>query len=195
MSASKASEEEKESLRTKLIQAGTAELNDHGLEEFSVRRVAASCGVSCAAPYKYFKDKHAFICAVISNINQQWNEYQRMATKGLTSTQDKLLAVCMAYVRFLSENSQFRAVVMLRYSGEDEEYNTLRGRLNAQTYALMARMCKEQHISEEAKKRKLYVFRSLVYGAALMFDKGEMEYNEESLALVRAMLERELELP
>ncbi|MCD8332419.1 MAG: TetR/AcrR family transcriptional regulator [Oscillospiraceae bacterium] len=182
-------------LHAQLIQAGTQELNAHGLEGFSVRRVAASCGVSCAAPYKYFKDKQTFICAIISNINQQWNEYQRAATEGLTSTRDKLLAVCMAYVRFLSEFPQFRAIIMMEYSGQDEQFNLLRGRLNAQTYALMARLCKEQNISEEAKRRKVYVFRSLIYGAALMFDKGEMEYNEESMNLVRQTLERELDLP
>ncbi|MCD8376952.1 MAG: TetR/AcrR family transcriptional regulator [Oscillospiraceae bacterium] len=182
-------------LRSQLIQAGTEELNAHGLEGFSVRRVAASCGVSCAAPYKYFKDKQAFICAIISNINQQWSKYQHAATQGLSGTRDKLLAVCMAYVRFLSEFPQFRAIIMMEYSGQDEQFNLLRGQLNAQTYALVSRLCKEQSIGEEARRRKLYVFRSLIYGAALMFDKGEMEYNEESLALVRQTLERELDLP
>lgn len=182
-------------LRARLIRAGTEELNAHGLEEFSVRRVAASCGVSCAAPYKYFKDKHAFVCAIISNINQQWNSYQRAAAEGLTSTRDKLLAVCLAYVRFLAEFPQFRAIIMMKYAGQDEEFNALRGRLNTQTYALVARLCKEHNISEEARRRKVYVFRSLIYGAALMFDKGEMEYSEESLNLVRQTLERELELP
>ncbi|MCD8004948.1 MAG: TetR family transcriptional regulator [Oscillospiraceae bacterium] len=44
-------------LRSQLIQAGTEELNAHGLEGLSVRRVAASCGVPCAAPYKYFKGR------------------------------------------------------------------------------------------------------------------------------------------
>ncbi len=194
-----AEKEEKSSggknLHAQLIQAGTQELNAHGLEGFSVRRVAASCGVSCAAPYKYFKDKQAFICAIISNINQQWNEYQRTATEGLTSTRDKLLAVCMAYVRFLSEFPQFRAIIMMKYSGQDAQFNLLRGQLNTQTYLLVARLCREQNISEEAKRRKVYVFRSLIYGAALMFDKGEMEYNEESMNLVRQTLERELDLP
>lgn len=182
-------------LRAQLIQAGTQELNVHGLEGFSVRRVAASCGVSCAAPYKYFKDKQAFICAIISNINQQWSKYQRAATQGLTSTRDKLLAVCMAYVQFLSEFPQFRAIIMMEYSGQDEQFNLLRGQLNAQTYALVSRLCKEQNISEKDRRRKIYVFRSLIYGAALMFDKGEMAYNEENLTLVRQTLERELDLP
>ncbi len=185
----------KENLRTKLIQAGTEELNHYGMEGFSVRRVAASCGVSCAAPYKYFKDKHAFICAIISHINETWNKYQKSAFSGPSSDREKLLAVCMAYVCFLSDNPQFRSIVMQNYSGEDEEFNQLRSRLNTQTYKLMSRLGREMNISEEAKKRKIYVFHSLVYGAALMFDRGEMEYNEENLNLVREMLERELQLP
>ena len=38
--------------RQALIQAGVEEINRHGVTEFSVRRIAQICGVSCGAPYK-----------------------------------------------------------------------------------------------------------------------------------------------
>ena len=44
--------------RDRLIQAGLEELNQYGVQHFSTRRVAKVCGVSCAAPYKHFKDTH-----------------------------------------------------------------------------------------------------------------------------------------
>ena len=40
--------------RQALIQAGVEEINRHGVTEFSVRRIAQICGVSCGAPYKHF---------------------------------------------------------------------------------------------------------------------------------------------
>lgn len=182
-------------LRDALIQAGVAELETYGIEQFSVRRVAASCGVSCAAPYKHFKDKHAFVCAVISYINRQWALYQRRTAQVYDSVRDQLLAVCMAYVKFLAENPQFRSIIMQKYTGQDEEYNALRGKLNQQTYRLVSRYCKQAGMADADRRRKTYIVRSLIYGAALMFDNGELEYNEENLELVRDSLIREFDLP
>ena len=42
------------STRDQLIQAGLEELTEHGIQNFSTRRVAKKCGISCAAPYKHF---------------------------------------------------------------------------------------------------------------------------------------------
>lgn len=38
--------------RLLLIEAGIAEIDRVGVSDFSVRRVARECGMSCAAPYK-----------------------------------------------------------------------------------------------------------------------------------------------
>ena len=43
--------------------------------------------------------------------------------------------------------------------------------------------------------RKTYVIRSLIYGAALMMDNGEMPYNKESMERVKAAIAREFDLP
>ena len=43
-------------LKEKLLTAGIDEILIHGMGDFSLRRVAAACGASCAAPYKHFKN-------------------------------------------------------------------------------------------------------------------------------------------
>ena len=58
---------EKTNLRDKLLDVGMAELNEFGYQNFSVRRIAAKCGVSCAAPYKHFKDKHSYVAAILEH--------------------------------------------------------------------------------------------------------------------------------
>ena len=65
-------------MRQLLIEAGIEEINRSGVAEFSVRRVAQACGVSCAAPYKHFKDRREFIAAIIEYVNEQWYERQEM---------------------------------------------------------------------------------------------------------------------
>ena len=64
-------------MREQLILAGIEEINIHGVTEFSIRRVATACHVSCAAPYKHFKDKRHFIAAVIEHVNEQWHHRQQ----------------------------------------------------------------------------------------------------------------------
>ena len=54
----------KDNIRDELIRAGIEELNQHSLTDFSVRRIAAKCGVSAAAPYKHFKNKQEFIAEI-----------------------------------------------------------------------------------------------------------------------------------
>ena len=61
-----------DTLRDRLLIAGTKELGQYGMAEFSLRRVAAACGTSCAAPYKHFKNKEAFILEIIRYIDRQW---------------------------------------------------------------------------------------------------------------------------
>ena len=64
------------SIRERLTLAALAEAEAFGFEGFSMRRVARACGVSCAAPYKHFKNKNEILESVISYINEKWLERQ-----------------------------------------------------------------------------------------------------------------------
>ena len=55
-------------LKNALIEAGVRLLCEEGVEKLSLRRVAASCGVSHGAPYNHFIDKHDFLLTIQSYI-------------------------------------------------------------------------------------------------------------------------------
>lgn len=184
---------EKTNLRDKLLDVGMAELNEFGYQNFSVRRIAAKCGVSCAAPYKHFKDKHSYVAAILEHINRHWTARQETIIETYKGVwQRQIVEVCLEYIRFLVEVPYFRSAIMLKDEGFDEEFNRPRGRLSDASRALIERCCEEHGVSEDVKKAKVYIIRSLIYGAALMFDNGEFEYSEENMAIVRATIEREL---
>ena len=42
--------------------------------------------------------------------------------------------------------------------------------------------------------RKQYVVRSLIYGAAILMDNGEIEYNEDFMEQVRMVISREFDI-
>ena len=184
---------EKTNLRDKLLEVGMAELNEFGYHNFSVRRIAAKCGVSCAAPYKHFKDKHSCVAAILDHINQRWEARQEAIIDSYRGVwQRQIVEVCLEYIRFLVEVPYFRSAIMLKDEGFDEEFNRPRGRLSDSARALIDRCCEDQGIPDDVKKAKVYIIRSLIYGAALMFDNGEFEYTEENMAIVRATIEREI---
>ncbi len=183
-------------VREQLIIAGIQEINKYGLQSFSVRRIANECGVSCAAPYKHFKDRHCFVAAIIEYINKQWGDRQQNILKEIpNNTRKQLLEVSLDYVRFLVENPHFRSIIMLKDEEFDSEYKNMRGQISELSQSLIKRYCEEAGISKNNEKRKTYIVRSLIYGAALMFDNGEMEYIEENMRFVEFSIDREFDLP
>lgn len=182
-------------LRERLIEAGIEEVGARGLQNFSVRRIAAKCGVSCAAPYKHFADKQSFVAAIIGYINAIWDERQRVAAARQSETRGQLVGICREYISFLVENPQLRVIIMQKDGEGGGEFNALRGQMSRQTHALVSRYCDEVGMSDETRVRKTYVVRSLIYGAALMLDNGELAYTNEYLDMVAALINREFDLP
>ena len=183
--------------RENLIRAGLEELNEYGVAHFSSRRVAKKCGVSNAAPYKHFKDTGAFIAAILEHINTMYYARQRkvLETYADCDSRRQLLEVALDYIRFLTEHPEFRRVIMQNYRYSDPEYQNLRGNISLQTYRVAARFCRDVNMSPEVRRRKTFMIRSIIYGAAAFIDQGSMPRGEESIELAKAMLERELDLP
>ncbi len=183
-------------VRERLINAGMRELSRQGIQNFSIRRVAAACALSCAAPYKHFKDKQAFVTAIIEYINDLWGVRQRQIIDAHpTDLRRQIVKISKAYIRFLMENPNFRSVIMLRDDTLDTEYARLRGEMTQLTREVIDQYCKSVHMDEKVRRRKTYVVRSLIYGAALLFDNKQLAYNEENMASVEYAIDREFDLP
>ena len=185
------------STRETLILAGLEELNEYGVQHFSTRRVAQACGVSCAAPYKHFKDSHEFIAEILGYINRQYDAEQRVVLEKYknASAREQLVQVSMHYIRFLTEHPAFRRIVMQSFQDCDEEYRVLRGQMSIKTYEVVSRYCEEVQMPPDVRRRKTFIVRAIIYSAALFFDNGELEYNRKNLKQVRELLEREFDLP
>ena len=101
-------------LRESLLLAGIAELEAHGLGGFSLRRVAAACGVSCAAPYKHFESKEAFIAAILSYIHEKWELLESHICMAFPNGgEGRLAELCLADIRFWIGNPHFHTVHMM----------------------------------------------------------------------------------
>lgn len=191
------SSERVSSTRDQLILAGIDELNQYGTRGFSTRRVAKQCGVSCAAPYKHFKDTHEFIAEIFGYINRQYEQQQTVVLETFknSSNRELLVEISINYIHFLTDHPAFRRIIMQNFQDCDEEYRCLRGQLSRRTYEAVSRYCEEVHMPPDVRTRKTFIVRAIIYSAALFFDNGELEYNEENMEKVRSLLEREFDLP
>lgn len=185
------------STREQLILAGLDELNEYGVQHFSTRRVAKACGISCAAPYKHFKDTHEFIAEIFGYVNRLYDSEQEEVLEQCKdmSSREQLVEVSLRYIHFLTEHPAFRRIVMQNFQDCDEEYRVLRGRLSLKTDEIVTHYCEEVHMPDDVRRRKTFLVRAIIYSAALFFDNGELEYNEENMEKARALLEREFDLP
>lgn len=191
-------EEKKRRISNKnaLIEAGAEEISRYGIAGFSMRHVADKCGVSCAAPAKHFGDKQGFIAAIIKYINRQWKDTQKKIVERYKGDPRRILVESsMAYVDFLVENPHFRTVITINDKDFDSTYHHVRGSVNVITRTYVGRYCRDVQMPKDIMQRKLYVVIALIYGAALMFDNGEMEYNDEMKGYVRDCIDREFDLP
>lgn len=169
-------------VREQLIAAGIVELEGHGMADFSLRRVAAACNLSCAAPYKHFKGKDELIEAIFAHIHSQLNFLLQQVGQVHTAPDEQLIESCLAYIRFCIANPHFRAVLML--AG--------RALPLADTVDRLLPACLPR-LSEQERQDRGFCIRSIAYGATLMLESGELDYQESVMNRIRESLKRELQ--
>lgn len=178
-----------------LILAGISEINQSGVTGFSIRRVAQSCNVSCAAPYKHFKDKKDFIAAIIDYVNAQWAQRQKeiLASCG-ESLREQIVEVSVGYVRFLMEKPYYRSILMLKDEEFDNIYHKVRGQMSSRSQELERKIFGQGTWTPQVFKRKLHLVRAMIFGTIFMFDTGELTYDEQTMEDFRYSIDREFDL-
>ena len=168
--------------RERLIQAGIQEIEENGVDRFSLRRVAQRCGVSCAAPYKHFKDKGALIEAIAEHYNARWAERQRaaLAQAGDDITQ-QLREMCKEYLRFLLDNPKFCALVTLKDAATGKWF--MRSLFDGTTPSkkLVQQYCAYHGMDPDTAHAKVVLLRGLFFGVAMLVGSGELELSEKRI--------------
>ena len=94
-------------LRQALIDAGIRLINENGEASLSLRKVAAACDVSHAAPYAHFKDKDELMDAMKKSVTDRFTSELEDAVKNAGSADEALIAMGRAYVSFFSRNPDY----------------------------------------------------------------------------------------
>lgn len=82
-------------------------VNTEGLHSFSLRKVAAACGVSHAAPYSHFQSKEELLDAMQQYITDEFSRILEEAIQGNENTSGLLENMGIAYVSFFVDNPRY----------------------------------------------------------------------------------------
>lgn len=94
-------------LRRALIDAGVRIINEEGEDKLSLRKVAAACEVSHAAPYAHFKDKEELLAAIKSDVTERFMGELEKDMEKAESAEQAILLMGKTYVSFFSNNPDY----------------------------------------------------------------------------------------
>jgi len=185
-------------LRESLIKIGLKLFNEEGAEKFSIRKVAALCNVSHAAPYKHFKNKDELINAiseyVFSNFQRSLNE---IVEKYKSDPYKRIIELGKKYVWFMVENPDYLKFAFLQNSESEIviEENKLRsveyGSFNVFKNCALD-FLKSINIKEEEYAQDIIAMWSMVHGLATMLSYKTFVYKGDYIELVENILSKNL---
>ena len=185
-------------LKESLIKMGLKLFNEEGAENFSIRKVAALCNVSHAAPYKHFKSKEELINAiseyVFSNFEKTLNE---IVEKYKSDPYKRIIELGKKYVWFMVENPDYLKFAFLQNSESEIviEENKLRsveyGSFNVFKNCALD-FLKSINIKEEEYAQDIIAMWSMVHGLATMLSYKTFVYKGDYIELVENILSKNL---
>ena len=174
-----------------LVIAGMREIEQHGIAGFSLRRVANACGVSCAAPYRHFKNKSGLILAIIEYVNRQWSLLELQIAEAFRGDLRRQISeLCIANIRFWTANPNFRHIILMDEAGLDDRQRTEKSKFFGKTRELISELCRAEGLDGEKEKSLAFMAQSTIYGATRMLGNGELKNTPESFAMLRHCFEQ-----
>ena len=181
--------------KEKIILAAIQEIKDHGVRGLSVRRVAERCGVSSGAPYRHFKGKDDLILETLDYINSKWSKRQKEVLEQYRDDlRGQITETCVSYIKFLCEYPEFQSILTMNDNSMTPEQLKRKATISCQTSELLHKYCDSVGMSDDVRERKIYIGRSIVYGAALMINAGIMKASDETFETIRYCVRREFDI-
>ncbi|GIO83272.1 TetR family transcriptional regulator [Paenibacillus faecis] len=94
-------------LRNTLIETGIELISKEGLGGFSLRKIAAKCGVSHAAPYSHFKDMQELLAAMADHVTEQFTASLQESIEGQSDPMSAMEKLGTAYIAFFEQHPTY----------------------------------------------------------------------------------------
>ena len=170
-------------VRTRLLLARLSEMEKHGEGDFSLRRVAKEAQVSCAAPYRHFRDKEELIDGIFSYVLERWDLLcHEIDTAFSADPARHLCELSLAYLRFWLSNPNYRSVLLSRTATRRREAFDAPLCRAADAYAASLGR------GAEERARLTFAILTTVYGASLLAPDDEKK-RQDAVRLAKEQIE------
>jgi len=157
-------------LRSQLIEAVRDLIETHGPDGFSVSEAARRAGVSSAAPYKHFKDRHEILRGVVS---EAMDRLHRAMAAGAAAhpagSVEAVAAIGQGYVDFArAEPGIFRLVFSLTEGHENAPDLLAKGESCFGVVVQAVAACLGRAPDHPEVQRRAYILWSFVHGHSFL---------------------------
>ena len=159
-------------LKDMFLEEGLKELNSKGILDFSLRRISANLDVSCAAPYKYFENKEAFVSEIVVYAKERCAKKLEKIVSSTRSTEEKALGILKDYLAFLTLNPYIRSVLI----GRDPSLDTI---MTPSVKELFEEYRIKRNLSKKEMDIKLFSVFSIIYGTSIMIDLTDPDLRDQ----------------
>ncbi|MBQ8696434.1 MAG: TetR/AcrR family transcriptional regulator [Clostridia bacterium] len=183
-------------IKSALLQSGIEEISKYGIREFSLRRVATRCGVSCAAPYKHFESKEQFLQEIFREITASWHQRQQEVLSMGLAPAEQLYGLVEEYITFMADNPGYANLIVMNYPTLGDAMLKMKRELTECLRDTLRKICDVHGLSDEVYYQKLFALRSNIYGAVVMMTAdGEDSYSKaEVIRLMGKVLKNEFDM-
>lgn len=180
-------------LKKDLIIKGLQLLNKEGYKGLSLRKVAALCGVSHAAPYKHFKNKDELISAISQEVINSYSDSLKGVVQIPNNPLMQLTELGKQYVKFMVENPDYLKFIF--FSGNDCPIIVKNNKFSytENNNFDILKKCAENYIKSINSKTEDMVIEiltmwSLVHGITLLIVNKNIIYEGNYLNLVEKLI-------
>lgn len=185
-------------LKETLIKMGLKLYNEEGADKFSIRKVAALCNVSHAAPYKHFKSKEELINAISEYVFSNFkNSLSEIVEKYKDDPYERLIELGKKYVWFMVENPDYLKFAFLQNSEyqiiiEENKLNKVEDKSFNIFKDCAIDFFKSINLKEEEYAQDIIAAWCMVHGLATMLAYKTFTYKGDYLEFVENILRKNL---
>jgi AcrR family transcriptional regulator len=185
-------------LKKELLKKGLQLLNKYGYEDFSLRKVAAMCGVSHAAPYKHFKNRDELINSIIADVSKSFTAMLEDVMQSFPDNpKARVIEMGKQYVRFMVENPDyFKFIFLIDHHNpiliKDDAFVIREGHPFEIAKKCAADYYASINMDEKKWAEETLTFWSLIHGLAVLMVHNTISYSGDYPDLIERMLKERL---
>jgi AcrR family transcriptional regulator len=181
-----------EETRRQILETALTLFRQRGLEETTIRDIAASAGLSLGAAYYYFKNKEAIVGAYYDYVQQEHQTRAREAFAGSTDLRQRLRAALHTKLDIM-QNDRRLLRALFRYGGEPEHPLSWFGPgtrdQRQQSVALFAEALSGERLPDDVREAAPTLLWTLHMGILLYFLYDESPKQQRTRKLIDASVD------